>query len=467
MNANDPFWLLSQNLSPQDTFFEGCKKIASFIRKTEERFEAPKVAHALLYGSENAKEQEHILFCLLDVSRADFDILDKAVQLRQLRHLISKATWHPESLKDEERDIFDNLNQEMSITSVDQVVKAAHQTRSLIAYLAEGHEINTRDRQLASMLLIAEANALKARGNWLSEHVDAYNMRAIARLLPLLTVCDEQTCTLTEIGERILQNRKLGRAVLTFEYSMRTDSFEKWKKKVGKKNEFLPLIELLQMQRSRLVPVRNLVSVATLTRAMHPPETPPLKWIRHALSSTTTSGFRIETGEAVTKVRPLLDLCNTLTDGTLIYGDFSTNSFLPWVGMGMLTRVIDKEDQEPAPKELIARCMTNDALMLRLLENPKIYRTPGLIAFVAYNSRSLAVLQKIARTRELYTGYANNQVPLALLKNPAHIPLNQIRHFINIQYVPLNEMKSILHNPYGIRPEIYAEIKDFVERRYR
>ena len=132
----------------------------------------------------------------------------------------------------------------------------------------------------------------------------------------------------------------------------------------------------------------------------------------------------------------------------------------------MLTRRKEDDEVEPTPRELVFRCMNNDALLLRLLNNPRVFGTPGIIEKITYLTRSLAVLQKIATTKELYTGYANRDVPLALLKNPSHIPLSHIRHFINIRYISLNDMKSILHNPHGIRREVFNEIRSFIQRQY-
>ena len=168
----------------------------------------------------------------------------------------------------------------------------------------------------------------------------------------------------------------------------------------------------------------------------------------------------------IDKIKTLLNRSDIIKSGTIVSGTFSSNSYMTWIGTDMLTRKQEDEAEEPTPRELVTRCIRNDTLLLRLLDNPRIHGTPGIIEQIAYTSRSLAVLQKIATTRELYSGQANSGVPLALLKNPSHIPLNHIRQFINIRYITLNDMKGILHNPYGIRHEVFSEVKSFVEQRY-
>ena len=467
MNGSDPISLLLQTISLTDTFTDGSKKIASFIRKTEERFEPSQLVRSLLNGGAGAKEQEYILFCLLDISRADFDFLEQAVQLRQLRHLTAKVSCNPGAVNATEQQVIDALRQNLQLSTIDHIVFTARKAATWVRRLSQGETLGENESAALALLMTSESIALKTRSEWLSDHVDSYNMRAIARLLPLLTVCDEQTCTLKELGERIGRNDKLGRAVLTFEYAMRTDSFEKWKKKAGKEPPADRLIELLQLQRTRLVPARPLIAIATLSRCLHTTGTPPLTWIRHALESCTQEGFRMDVGGDIDKIKPLLNGGGITLSGTVVSGTFSGSSYMTWIGTDMLTRKQENEAEEPSPRDLITRCIRNDTLLLRLLDNPRIYGTPGIIEHIAYTSRSPAVLQKIATVRELYSGQANGGVPLALLKNPSHIPLSHLRQFINIRYITLNEMKGILHNPYGIRQEVYSEVKNFVEQRYR
>ena len=466
MKTSSPLQLLLTTLNLQASFTESSKKIASFIRKTEERFAPSHLIGELLNISTDPKQQEYLLFSLLDISRADFDILGQAVPLRQLRRLVSKANNHPNRLSEEESNIIDELQNRLKCTSVNDVVSISRMISHWVMQLSQDSPIDEKQYSDLAFLINAEAAALKARSVWLSEHVDAYNMRAIAHLLPMLTVCDEQTCSLKEIGNRITQHKPLGRAVLTLEYAMRTDSFEKWEKMISKEESLNGFIEIIQLQRTRNIPIRLLVAVASLSRHCHTTDTPPLTWIRHALECCTTDGFRMNIGENITAVKPLLTLCNIIPSGSFVTGRFCENSFVAWIGTDMLTRQPSNREDEPSPAELVARCMSNDALLLRLLDNPRIFGKPGIVEKIANTSRSLAVLQKIAITKELYTGHANSGVPLALLKNPSHIPLNQLRQFINIRYVPLNDMKNMLHNPYGIRREIFSEIKTFLNKRY-
>jgi hypothetical protein len=466
MSGTDPLALLSSTLSITEPFSEGSKKIASFVRRTEERFEPPEMIRSLLGNTIDARMQEYMLFCLLDISRADFDMLEKAARLRQLRHLTSKFRWNSAPLTDTEQSVIATLPPGLNPPDIEGIIEAARAVTTLVTHLERDLPIDESDAAALSCLMTLEADALKARSEWLSDHVDSYNMRAIARILPLLTVCDEETCTLREIGERIGRGDRLGRPILTFEYAMRTDSFEKWLKKASKDQTAGGFLDLLRMQRTRLVPVRNLVAVATLSRCLHSPSAPALTWIRHALENSTPEGFKIDAGNDIGKLKRHIERCAVEVRGTIISGSFEGASFIPLIGTDMLTRKEEHDDADLSPRELVARCINNDLLLIRLLENPRISGAPGVVQHIATVSRSLSVLQKIALTGELYSGYANNGVPLALLRNPTHLPLNLLRPFINIRHVPFNDLKAILNNPYGIRPDVLQEVKQFISQRY-
>lgn len=467
MNSPDPFELFISELCSTDTFTDGARKTASFIRANEERCEVPLLFKSMLNAARTPRQMERLLFSLLDVSRADFDIVTQALRLRHLRRLFNKAHFFPDAITSAEHRILGYLSGSFNITSVNRLVSAGRMAVTWMWRIAENKHVGERERSLFAFLLNAEAHLLKQRTEWLSEHVDAYNMLAIARLMPLLTVSDEQRSVLEEIALRLVKGGTLGRPVLTLEYSMKSDYFEKWLKKAGAEPSLHPYLKLLSSQRTKLISIVQLVAVSTLARLLHAHGTPELTWISYAHSRCTADGFRLETGDAINRIKPLLTSTTVTVNGTELSGTFTDSALTALVGSDMLSRHLEEAAVEPSPRELVTRCISKDTLLLRLLDNPKVSGTPGLVAYVASACRSLNVLQKIARTLELYTGQANRDVPLALLKNPAHIPLLHLRPFISVKYVSLIEMKSLMHNPYGIRREVFEEIRQYVAQRYR
>lgn len=452
-----------QSFTTADSFNDGAKKIAARFRATEERIDPAEVVSALLTESVDPKLQEYLLYCFLDISRADLATLTCAAPLRQLRRLVAKSYYHPEVLSDTEQELLQEINRVHRLATIDDVVATARLVTTVVQAFVVGEGITPQQRKLSALLLQSEATALKERTEWLSDHVDAYNMMAIARLLPLLTMCDEQIHTLKEICSRIAASKPLGAPTVTFAYHMQKDTYKKWLGKICKQPELKPFFDLLMLQEHKKIPIRKLVAVATLSRHLHAPTAPPLTWMSHALNSSTSDGFRIDAGSAIKRIEPLLALCSVTPQGTVITGNFAENSYLSWIGCDLLTRVLETE-VEPSIREILAQCLKNDALLIRLLDNPRIAQAPGMVQQIATITRSIPVLHKIALTRELHSGQANSGVPYALLRNPAHIPLTELRSFINTRSVSLAEMRDLLRNPYGIRREVYEEIKSFTER---
>lgn len=453
-----------RSFTTTDSFNDSAKKVAALFRATEGRIDPTEVVGTFLTGSVDPKLQEYLLYCFLDISRADFATLTFAAPLRQLRRLVAKKYYHPEVLSDTEQELLQEINRVHRLATIDDVVATTRLVNGVIQAFIVGEGITTQQRELSALLLQSEATALKERTEWLSGHVDAYNMMAIARLLPLLTMCDEQIYTLKEICSRIAASKPLGAPIITFAYSMQKDTYKKWLGKILKQTELKPFSDLLTLQENKKIPIRKLVAVATLSRHLHAPTAPPLTWISHALNNSTSDGFRIDAGSAIKRIESLLTLCSVKPQGTVITGNFAENAYLPWIGSDLLTRVVETE-VEPSIREIIAQCLKNDSLLIRLLDNPRIAQTPGMIQQIATVTRSIPVLHKIAQTRELHSGQANSSVPYALLRNPAHIPLTELRSFINTRSVSLAEMRDLLRNPYGIRREVFNEIKNFTERR--
>lgn len=466
MKFPDPFALFLRELCSTDSLTESSRKTATFIRTNEERCEAPLLFKSMLRAAQHPRQRERLIFSLLDISRADFEIVTRALRMRQLRRLFNKAACFPQAVTSEETMLLTELGR-YGITVMNRCISAGRMASTWMRRMAEGEPVGPKERTLFARLLTAEVQLLKQRTIWLSENVDAYDMRAIARLMPLLSVCDEQGSVLEEIASRLENGGSLGRTVLTLEYAMKSDYFEKWLRKTGAEPSLHPWLRLISEQRAKLIPTVQLVAVATLSRLLHRTDTPELTWIAHALSSCTTEGFRMDTGQAINRIQPLLAQTTVTITGTVLSGTFSETALTALIATDMLPRHLEEDADEPSPRELVMRCISNDALLLRLLDNPKIAGTPGLVAKVAATTRSLAVLQKIATKRELYTGQPNREVPLALLRNPAHIPLLHLRPFMNVKYITLMDMKDILHNPYGVRKEVFEEIRQIVEQRYR
>lgn len=153
--------------------------------------------------------------------------------------------------------------------------------------------------------------------------------------------------------------------------------------------------------------------------------------------------------------------------GQAITGNFGLKSFPDWVGRDLLTKPFLKGVDEGAldMKAVITQNITRDSIIEALLNNPKVFQNPGLVEYIASTSRSLAILCRIAKTRQLTNGFANRDVPLALLNSPCNIPISLLRPFINVRYVALLDLKNIARAVAGVRREVSAECEIYLKSR--
>ncbi len=119
-------------------------------------------------------------------------------------------------------------------------------------------------------------------------------------------------------------------------------------------------------------------------------------------------------------------------------------------------------------KSFILSQIDNETFLNQILSNPKISGKPGVVALIAQRCRSGNVLSTIANRRELYTGFANKEVPLNLIMNPSRIPVSSLRKFIHVRYIDKMTLMQ-LSNRRGkggqVREEIRREIKRYLNSR--
>ena len=117
-------------------------------------------------------------------------------------------------------------------------------------------------------------------------------------------------------------------------------------------------------------------------------------------------------------------------------------------------------------KFLILSNLDNSTFLKHILENPKFSSKPGVVSLISLKCKSSDVLTKIASRRELYTGFANKDVPKNLLMNPARVPVTALRKFIHVRYIDkmsLRQMASKRGKGGQIREEIRREIEKYLD----
>ncbi len=113
-------------------------------------------------------------------------------------------------------------------------------------------------------------------------------------------------------------------------------------------------------------------------------------------------------------------------------------------------------------RTLVMTYMDNDQFIFELLNNPRVLAQPGIVPLIALRSRSLRVLTIISTRLDLHTGFANKEVPINLLQNPARIPLASIRKFLHVRYIDKATLARLGGKGSQIREEVRREIQHYL-----
>jgi hypothetical protein len=113
-------------------------------------------------------------------------------------------------------------------------------------------------------------------------------------------------------------------------------------------------------------------------------------------------------------------------------------------------------------KTLVMTYLDNDNFIFELLNNPRILSQPGIIALISLRSRSMRILSIIATRRDLYTGFANKEVPVNLLQNPAKVPVSALRKFIHVRFIDKATLARFAGKGSSIRDEVRREIQHYL-----
>jgi hypothetical protein len=241
---------------------------------------------------------------------------------------------------------------------------------------------------------------------------------------------------------------------------------------MGKSPSLAGLKETLELQRAKRIPTRDLIALSSLCRwLMEARGAPagPLEWIRMALESYDHGHFRLDVSGGIPAVEALLAEAKIEREGAFALGNFGENPYSSWITRDGLTRPFRSCNPDRIAPDLRSTVMANihrDAVILKLLDNPKVYEAPGLVEAIVESSRSPLVHGKIATRRELHFGSVNGRVPVALLRSPVSIATSLVRSLIHPSIIPFSEMKSLYRARSGLRHEVAEELHTFLKQAY-
>jgi len=115
-----------------------------------------------------------------------------------------------------------------------------------------------------------------------------------------------------------------------------------------------------------------------------------------------------------------------------------------------------------ALKRLVLANLDNVSVTTGFLRNARVTAIPGMVAAIVARCRTARVLDLIANDRNLYSGFANKEVPRALLLSPCNIPVKSLSKFIHVKYVHRIDLQRMAKDKTGIRREVLKEIQSYL-----
>lgn len=116
-----------------------------------------------------------------------------------------------------------------------------------------------------------------------------------------------------------------------------------------------------------------------------------------------------------------------------------------------------------AIKQMVLNNVGSVSILLGFLRNQKITSIPGLVADVVRRTRAGRVLEVVASDRNLYTGHANKDVPLALLESPVNVSVKMLRRFIHVKYISKTDLRRMANDTARLRKEVCREIQVYLD----
>jgi len=477
---------------------ERSRKLAEVLRKVE-TVEAVDLLQAAGQGCLRLQESAiAFLFGFLEVKRPGVEVLRQIQPLASVERVslrILAGTWaEPEESPDSvsldavtnlfEEGVRVGLLSEDAARFPDRPGPLRHRVAAIRTWFAEIATLLEHGGELAEPVLhyltqaaMTEINLLERRVSILAGSIDPYDVRGMARLLPVVSRVDQDIAHMKTVVSRITTYAPFRERLLTMEHTLSSHEMDKLVRKLYGAEATEGLGHLVVgmrrhpiLDRTFAQAVSILHQVAGLRAAAVGQPGPDL------LSSMlgTILAFREGAGislrlepETVDSIwETLASWGGTRPDQATVRLPVTGDRAPEFVTPGGLPRLPDRPATERRPeltfKQMVRSQLQNDVFILGILDNGKAIQHPGVVEMIAGESRSLRVLDKICNVSALHTGPVNGRVPARILANPSRIPLTYLRRFINVRYLSKMDLARMTRAKGMLRPEVRKEIEAYL-----
>jgi hypothetical protein len=447
-----------------------CQDLAAFLKSLPDRFSAENLLLAAVGARFPRVWMERFLFTLLAMQSSDGQIAGHTLRFRTLKRLLLRVERRA-PLSVGESTLARELISALALSRFLDFEPFCATAAATFQALRAGKLAVSGDLGLLIYLIRSELSALGERKRWLEEGLPSGDPSAVARLSPHLDLLEQRMAGAQGLAQRLgtfggLQDHPMG-----LEEAMGPFRFERFLE--GLKSPALAgLKEVLELQRSKRAPMRDLIALTSLCRWIteaRGTSSGPLEWVRMALTAYDHGQFRIDAQGGLPAVEALLREAKVAREGDTVIGDFGEFPFSSWVSRDGLTRPYRSSNPDRLAPDLRRLALANvhrEAVILKMLDRPEVREAEGLIAAIVEGSTSSVVHAKIASRPELHAGPACARVPMALLKSTVAIPAPLALPLIHPALVPFQEMKALYRHRAELRPEVAEGLRAFLKQAY-
>lgn len=464
-----PLCALVAQIEAHKDYPASCRDLGEFLKRMMVQHQPEEIFLQLTQARLPRVWMERFLFILLEVRPSDWQTAAYVLQFRHLKRLLLRVERRKQ-LNAAETTMAREIIQALNLTCFLDIEPYIAQASAAFKSAQDGKPTTSADLGLLIYLIRREVGAIGERKHWLEGELNSGDPEAVARLTPHLKLLEERMLRAQEMAERLGSFEPPRDAPMGLEESMGSFFFLRLKESLAKAPALASLREVVDLQRHKLVPTSDLVALSTLCRWAQEARgaaTGPLEWVRAALEAYDHGHFAVDVAGALPALDSLLNEVRLEREGHLVLGNFGENPYHSWSARDGLTRPFRSANPERIAPDIRATVMANihrETVILKMLDNAKVYEAPGLVAAIVENSRSAAVLSKIATRRELHAGTVNGRVPLALLKSPVSIPTALLRTLVNPTHVPVLELKALHRSRSSLRREVAEEVARYLRQ---
>jgi hypothetical protein len=328
------------------------------------------------------------------------------------------------------------------------------------------------DLGLLIYLLRCESVAMGERKNWLESELASGDPESVARLSPHLKLLEDRMLKAQELAQRLGGFGPIQDGPMGLEEAMGPFFFNHLQECLAKHPALSGLQDVLELQRRKRVPTRDLIALSTLSRwLLEARGTPagPVEWVRMALEAYDRGHFHLDVAGGLPAVEAILCEAKVEREGTHVLGNFGEVPYSSWIARDDLTRPYRSSNPDrisPDVRTLVLANLHREAIIVKMLDNPKVFGTPGLVEAIVEGSRSVLVHSKIATRTELHAGSINGRVPTALLRSQVSISTALLRSLIHPSHIAFSEMKAMYRGRSSLRHEVAEELHAFLKQTY-